>query len=81
MYIIIRGITSLLLIVRFSILIRETDKFSFYEVYYHFVCHHMPIIKFVDIFYFFIIILIDDLRLTCKNDYNRYDYKSLGVDI
>lgn len=38
------------------------------------------IIKFVDIV-FFIIILIDDLRLTCKNDYNRYDYKSLGVDI
>lgn len=39
------------------------------------------IIKFVDIVFFFIIILIDDLRLTCKNDYNRYDYKSLGVDI
>lgn len=38
------------------------------------------IINFVDIV-FFIIILIDDLRLTCKNDYNRYDYKSLGVDI
>ena len=38
------------------------------------------IVKFVDIV-FFIIILIDDLRLTCKNDYNRYDYKSLGVDI
>lgn len=38
------------------------------------------IIKFVDIV-FFIIILIDDLRLTCKNDYNRYDYKSLRVDI
>ena len=53
MYIFIRGITSLLLIVRFSILIRETDKFSFYEVYYHFVCHHMPIIKFVDIVFFY----------------------------
>ena len=40
------------------------------------------IINFVDIvFFFIIIILIDDLRLTCKNDYNRYDYKSLGVDI
>lgn len=39
------------------------------------------IIKFVDIVFFLIIILIDDLRLTCKNDYNRYDYKSLGVDI
>ena len=39
------------------------------------------IINFVDIVFFFIIILIDDLRLTCKNDYNRYDYKSLGVDI
>ena len=39
------------------------------------------IIKFVDIVFYFIIILIDDLRLTCKNDYNRYDYKSLGVDI
>ena len=39
------------------------------------------IIKFVGIVFFFIIILIDDLRLTCKNDYNRYDYKSLGVDI
>ena len=55
MYIIIRGITSLLLIVRFSILIRETNKFSFYEVYYHFVCRSY-------------LILIDDLRLTCKND-------------
>ena len=39
------------------------------------------IIKFVDIVFFLIIILIDDLRLTCKNDYNRYDYKSLRVDI
>lgn len=39
------------------------------------------IINFVDIVFFLIIILIDDLRLTCKNDYNRYDYKSLGVDI
>ena len=77
MYIIIRGITSLLLIIRFSILIRETDKFSFYEVYYHFVCRSYH--KFCG--FFFIIILIDDLRLTCKNDYNRYDYKSLGVDI
>ena len=38
MYIIIRVITSLLLIVRLSILRRETDKFSFYEVSYHFVC-------------------------------------------
>ena len=55
MYIIIRGITSLLLIVRFSILTRETDKFSFYEVYYHFVCHHMPIIKFVDIVFFLLL--------------------------
>ena len=79
MYIIIRGITSLLLIVRFSILIRETDKFSFYEVYYHFVCRSYH--KVCGHSFFFIIILIDDLRLTCKNDYNRYDYKSLGVDI
>ena len=79
MYIIIRGITSLLLIIRFSILIRETDKFSFYEVYYHFVCRSYH--KFCGRSFFFIIILIDDLRLTCKNDYNRYDYKSLGVDI
>ena len=79
MYIIIRGITSLLLIVRFSILIRETDKFLFYEVYYHFVCRSYH--KVCGHSFFLIIILIDDLRLTCKNDYNRYDYKSLGVDI
>lgn len=79
MYIIIRGITSLLLIVRFSILIRETDKSSFYEVYQHFVCRSYH--KVCGHSFFFIIILIDDLRLTCKNDYNRYDYKSLGVDI
>ena len=51
MYIIIRGITSLLLIVRFSILIRETNKFSFYEVYYHLFVD--LIIKFVDIVFFY----------------------------